>query len=138
LRKTGAFRGFFIAKWVTEQLRNGRNSTIEVKGEITAQDVAIAANTGDPLALAAFERAGKILGIAIVNFLHIFNPARIIFGGGVSKSFDLLLPHINKALKKDVFAPGYLEGLTLTTVALGDDSGLLGALALAREAQIQT
>jgi glucokinase len=130
--------GTAIAKWVTEQLRNGRNSTIEVKGEITAQDVAIAANTGDPLALAAFERAGKILGIAIVNFLHIFNPARIIFGGGVSKSFDLLLPHINKALKKDVFAPGYLEGLTLTTVALGDDSGLLGALALAREAQIQT
>ena len=100
---------------------------------ITSKIVSEAANKGDPLSVKAFERAGKILGIAIVNFIHIFNPTCIIFGGGVSKSINLLIPQIVIALETDVFTPGYCDNLSLTTAALGDDAGLLGALVLARE-----
>jgi glucokinase len=126
--------GTSIAKWVREELEKGKPSSLENRSAITARVIAEAAHQGDLLAIAAFERAGKTLGKAIVNYLHIFNPTLIIFGGGVSKSIDLLLPHINKALETEVFAPGYLDNLTLTTAALGDSAGLMGALALAREA----
>jgi hypothetical protein len=34
-------------------------------------------------------------------------------------------------LKKRVFHPRYMEGLTITRAALGDEMGLLGARALA-------
>jgi hypothetical protein len=35
-------------------------------------------------------------------------------------------------LKKNVFHPHYLDDLIIMKAALGDDAGLLGALALAR------
>jgi glucokinase len=130
--------GTAIAKWVRSEIKNGVKSKLGNHEEITAHMVADAVKSGDPLAKSAYQRAGKTLGIAIVNFLHIFNPTIIIFGGGVSKSIDLLLPYIETALKTDVFAPGYTKDLVLTTAALGDDAGLLGALALARDPQLQS
>ena len=126
--------GTAIAKWVQAEIEKGAKSIVAHDQQITAKGIAIAAKKGDALSVAAFKRAGDVLGIAIVNFLHIFNPTIIIFGGGVSKSIDLFLPYIKKAIDQHVFAQGYSEDLVLTTAALGDDAGLLGALALARHA----
>ena len=126
--------GTAIANWVRGEIEIGVKSLLRNDEKITARRVAEAAKSGDSLANAAYQRAGKGLGIAIVNFLHIFNPTIIIFGGGVSNSIELLLPYIEIALETDVFSPGYTEELVLTTAALGDDAGLLGALALARDA----
>ena len=125
--------GTAIAKWVNEELAGGIQSTLRGIEPLNAQRIAEAAKEGDSLAMAAFERAGTILGKALTDFIHIFNPTMIIFGGGVSKSIDLLLPHIQIAIQENIFAPGYLDDITFTTAALGDDAGLLGALALARE-----
>lgn len=128
--------GTSIAKWTQNEIKNGKSSKLEDNKEITAKMVAVAAKSGDQLSQHAFRRAGKALGLAIVNFLHIFNPSIIIFGGGVSKSIDLFLPYIETAMKTDAFSPGYTQDLVLTTAALGDDAGLLGALALARDPKL--
>ncbi|MBU0512009.1 MAG: ROK family protein, partial [Chloroflexi bacterium] len=125
--------GTAIARWVQAELDNGVPSTLAKVQPVTAQAVAEAARQGDKLALAAFERAGTYLGRALADFLHIFNPSIVIFGGGVSKSVDLFIEHLREAMEKHVISPGYIENLTITTAALGDDSGLMGALALARE-----
>lgn len=125
--------GTAIAKWTIDQIIQGKSSTLTNVMDLNARNVAEAAYNGDPLAISAFTRAGEALGIAIVNFLVIFNPTCIIFGGGVSKSIELLLPHINKALETELFEPSYCQDLILKTAALGDDAGLLGALVLARE-----
>ena len=94
--------------------------------------MAAAAAQGDPLALRAMQRAGAFIGYALADFLHIFNPTIVIFGGGVSKSGELLFSPLRIALEERVLSPGYLQDLVLTTAALGDDAGLMGALALAR------
>jgi glucokinase len=125
--------GTAIAAWVKEELARGTRSTLLGAEPFNARRIAEAAKGGDPLALAAFERAGTTLGKALTDFVHIFNPSMIIFGGGVSNSINLLLPHIENAMQENIFAPGYLDDLKITTAALGDDAGLLGALALARE-----
>jgi len=127
--------GTAIANWVGEEIEKGKTSSLQNIDLITARIVAEAANQGDLLSIEAFNRAGNILGIAIVNFLHIFNPTLIIFGGGVSASLNLLLPQIQKALDTEIFAPGYCDNLNLTPAILGDDAGLLGALVLARGAE---
>jgi predicted NBD/HSP70 family sugar kinase len=44
----------------------------------------------------------------------------------------LLFHPFRESLKKHVFHPHYLDELVITAAALGDDAGLLGALALAR------
>jgi hypothetical protein len=44
----------------------------------------------------------------------------------------LLFKPFEASLRKSVFHPHYLDDLVITKAALGDDAGLLGALALAR------
>lgn len=121
-----------IARYINEQLAAGMKSTLQADPNLSARQVADAALKGDALARAAFERAGEYLGIAVANYLHIFDPSVLIFGGGVSQVGDLLFVPFEKSLREQVFHPRYLEKLVITRAALGDDAGLLGALALAR------
>ncbi|HKJ39884.1 MAG TPA: ROK family protein, partial [Anaerolineales bacterium] len=86
----------------------------------------------DTLAISAFNQAGHYLGIAVANFLAIFDPSILVFGGGVSQVGDLLFKPFEESLRQHVFHPHYLDDLVITKAALGDDAGLLGALALAR------
>lgn len=127
--------GTAIAHWVEQQLSEGAESSLKAFTNITALHVSEAANRGDQLAIDALQRAGNFLGIAIAGFLHIFNPTVVIIGGGVSRSGDTLLEPMRAAIQQHVMTPQYIENLTITTAALGDDAGLLGALALARSPQ---
>lgn len=124
--------GTGIAYYANEQLGLGRESSMQGKGEVTAKDVAEAAKAGDPLALETFARASKYLALGVVNYLHIFNPSAIIFGGGVASVGDLLFDPIREMMPKLVYSPTYLEGLHFAMAELGDDVGLLGCLALTR------
>ncbi|HVP20801.1 MAG TPA: ROK family protein [Anaerolineaceae bacterium] len=124
--------GTAIARFVAGQLAQGRASTLTAIPQPNAHDVSVAADAGDELAIEALERAGKYMGIAIANYLHIFNPSIVVLGGGVSHSGGHFFIPMRQSLKESVFSPGYLENLTLTTAELGDDMGLLGALALAQ------
>jgi glucokinase len=121
-----------IARWVEQELRQGVSSLLPVNKPLTAKDVSKAASQGDKLAQAALERAGTYLGIAIADFLHIFNPSIVIVGGGVSQSGEAFFAPMRLAMSEHVISQKYIENLTLTTCALGDDVGLMGALALAQ------
>lgn len=121
-----------IARYVCEQMKAGKASALDLQPNPSAVQVAEAARQGDALAISAFERAGFYLGIAVANYLAIFDPSILIFGGGVSQAGDLLFKPFRRSLEEHVFHPHYLDNLIITRAALGDDAGLLGALALAR------
>ncbi|MGB8980369.1 MAG: ROK family protein [Anaerolineales bacterium] len=121
-----------IARYVVEQIKAGQQSTLESQPNVSAAQIADAARAGDALAISAFERAGHYLGIAVANYLAIFDPSILIFGGGVSQVDELLFKPFEESLHKHTFHPHYLDNLVITKAALGDDAGLLGALALAR------
>jgi glucokinase len=122
--------GTAIVRFVIERINAGDQSALQPGAGLSARDVAEAARSGDALAIAAYRRAGKYLGIAVANFLHSFDPSIVIFGGGVSQSGDLLFKPFEASLQENVFNPAYLENLVITTAALGDDAGLFGALTL--------
>lgn len=119
-------------RFVHEQLEAGQSSTLQADPNLTPALIANAALTGDTLAISAFERAGYYLGMAVANYLAVFDPSILIFGGGVSQVGDLLFKPFEDSLRRHIFHPHYLDDLTITKAALGDDAGLLGALALAR------
>jgi glucokinase len=129
-----------ITRYVKEQLKAGQTSTLrfdeaqheQARPNLNAAVIAEAARAGDALAISAFERAGYYLGIAAANYLAIFDPSILIFGGGASQVGDYLFKPFEDSLRKHTFHPQYLENLVITKAALGDDAGLLGALALAR------
>lgn len=124
-----------IARWVEAEIKKGVPSSLGTLERITTKQVAEAANLGDDLSTRALDRAGTYIGRALADILHIFNPSIIVLGGGVSRSGDLLMNPIRKEMEARVMNPHYLDNLTLTTAALGDETGLLGALALARETE---
>ena len=123
-----------IARYVNEQIQAGRQGETSLRphSNLSAAQVADAALQGDLLAISAFERAAHYLGIAVANYLAIFDPSILIFGGGVSQVGELLFKPFEESLRKHTFHPHYLDNLVVAKAALGDDAGLLGALALAR------
>jgi len=121
-----------IARYVTTQIQAGHESSLLSTPNLTTVQIADAALRADSLAVAAFARAGHYLGIAVANYLAIFDPSIVIFGGGVSQVGELLFKPFRNSLEKHVFHPHYMDDLVVTKAALGDDAGLLGALALAR------
>ncbi len=121
-----------IVRYVLSELQAGARSSMRLGDPLTARVIADAAVHGDALAVSAYRRAGEYLGIGVANFLCSFDPSIVIFGGGVSQVGPLLFDPFHASLRKRVFHPRYLEGLKIEMAALGDDAGLLGALALAQ------
>lgn len=122
-----------IVRWVKSKLEDESLKELFPEGELTAKLVSDAAENGNELALAAYERSGKYIGLAIADLLHIFNVSRIIIGGGVSRAGEMLFDPIRKSVNEYVISDVFLENLQIMPAALGDDSGLMGALVLSRE-----
>lgn len=122
-----------IVRWVKAQLADESLKEHFPEGELTAKLVSDAAETGNELAVAAYERAGKYIGMAITDLLHVFNVSKIIIGGGVSMAGALLFDPIRDYVQEYSMSDIYLEGLDIIPAALGDDCGLMGALVLSRE-----
>lgn len=123
--------GTAIAKYVSEQIALGTESSLASISNPSAKDVSQAAMEGDALAIQAITRAGIYIGHTLADFLNIFNPSIVILGGGVIAAGDLILDPIKKALPEYILGRVYLEHLQIVTAALGDDVGLIGGLALA-------
>jgi fructokinase len=105
---------------------------------------AIAARTGLPASDVADDHpvwplVTTYAAAALTNLILAFSPQRIVVGGGLRPR--LLTPHLHRVVQGQL--NGYLrtpklqDGLDSFLVApgLGDDAGVLGAIALARLAQ---
>ena len=96
---------------------------------VTARTVALAAEAGIPLAQEIITLAAEALGVGLVNILHIFNPERIILGGGVTQMGALLLePALRVVEERTMAVPRKAADIVLAQ--LGNDVGLIGAGAL--------
>ena len=122
-----------IVRWIKSRLEDESLLEHFPVGDLTAKQISEAAESGNELAIAAYERAGKYIGLAIADLLHIFNTSLVIIGGGVSRAGDLLFEPIRKSVHASVISDAYLDNLHILPAALGDDSGILGALVLSRE-----
>lgn len=98
----------------------------------TPEELAHAAQQGDQAALSAFERLGTHLGAGLASLLNLLNLEGIVIGGGVSASFDLIAPAIQRTMRSRSF-PQISAGVELRKSLLGDDAGLLGGAMLAAE-----
>lgn len=92
-----------------------------------------AAQAGDPVAQQLLQRSAHHLGVATANLLSVLNPACLILGGSVLQHCEGLRTHALATMHQHISTPA-LDTLNIATPQLGDDAGLLGAIALARQA----
>lgn len=104
-------------------------ATMGAGAPIDAAHIAAAARQGDAAALSVMQRHADYLGRGFTNLVHLFSPELVIMGGGVAQAFDCLSVGIHAALRRDALQP--FKEIEVVPAALGTNSGLVGAAALA-------
>lgn len=104
-----------------------RNVTYD---KLTAKMITDAAKTGDPLARAAFEYTGLILGTRLADLVAILNPEAIFFFGGLANAGELLMDPVRRYMEDYMF-PVFKGKVKLLLSGLQDkNAAVLGAAAL--------
>ncbi|CCH56441.1 ROK family protein [Fibrisoma limi BUZ 3] len=96
---------------------------------ISTTGLVAAAAEGDELALQIWNEVGEMLGEGLAALIKILDIKQVLIGGGLSASYDYILPAVHKTL--DYWLnPYYKNGLLIKRATLGNDAGLLGAASL--------
>jgi glucokinase len=121
-----------IVNTARARLHRGETSSLSRfdPAKITAREVAAAARGGDRLALDVFNRAGRLLGIAVANMVSLFDPQIIILGGGMATAADLYLESLCNTMQKRA-QPLAARQVKLVVSKLGERANLLGCARLA-------
>lgn len=99
-----------------------------VKSGVIAQ----ALKKKDKLTCEIMTKAALSLGAAAVSMRHFMDPEMIILGGGLIEACGFfVMPIVKKTFEGDRYFPK--KGCRIVHSALGDDSIILGAVALVRE-----
>jgi glucokinase len=125
-----------IERDIREAIDSGRESAIAelLDGDLSrvksgALKKALAA--GDGLVTEVMNHACEVLGYACLSVQHLIDPEVIVLGGGVVEACgDFVMPIVEKILREDPFLGGQPGGRVVES-QLGDDAGVLGAVALA-------
>jgi len=110
---------------------------LEENGTLTPVDVGAASAAGDAYATQMIRRGGRLVGEVLANLINVFNPSRIVIGGGLLRLGPLLLAEI-KSSALHASTPLATTNLSIVQTALDDRAGVIGAAWLASESLIDT
>lgn len=98
--------------------------------KMTGTEISDAALNGDAIALAAFEKTGKILGSKIADTIAHLDPEAIILSGGLSKAGNILLNPVKTHMARCLFHAYKGKVKVLLSTSTSSDA-VLGPAALA-------
>lgn len=99
-------------------------------GELNSKAVFEAATKGDEVAKEVFAFTGKVLGMALANFVMFSSPEAIILFGGLTKAGDLILKPTREHLEANVIEIFQNKVKILVSHLKESDAAILGASAL--------
>ncbi|WJZ00370.1 Glucokinase [Corynebacterium hansenii] len=103
-----------------------------IDGTATGSDVMLAAQGGDPLAVAAVGDFADWLGRALALVADVFDPELIVIGGGVAQAADQYLERARAVFATEITGAGHRPTARIEVARLGADAGMIGAADLAR------
>jgi glucokinase len=83
---------------------------------------------GDTVAGEVVDHCLNVWGATAVAAVHAFDPELLIFGGGVMKSADSILPFLEKYVRENAWTPW--GTVRIRAAKLGNQAALLGAVPL--------
>lgn len=135
-----------ITRVLVEEIRRGRPSVLgallteegfdegapggtAIRSGVLAKAVA----EKDELVLETIHDAARYLGLGLASAINLYNPGRIIIGGGVVEAVPLLFEIAAPIARREALAiPG--RAVKLVPSKLGDNAGVVGAALLGAEA----
>lgn len=131
--------GIHIARRARERLTKGESSlmnetTAANNGEVTAKTVVEAVRRKDKLAVEIWDETCRFLAIGIANSITLLAPEAVVIGGGIAAAAgEILFAPLRRLLPQFVsMIPA--EKINILPAELGSESGVCGALVLAKKA----
>lgn len=135
---TGCLEMYSSARGIVQSFREALGKTSGgVPGQleqISSEQIYEAAGAGNEIAVRVMKDMGRMLGIGIASLINIFNPERIVVGGGVKDAWPLFIGATREEIMKRAFAVP-AKRTEIVPSELGDDAGMVGAAAVAFEFQ---
>ncbi len=130
----GCFEHFASGEGITKLAKSLLSEQGDYSGELRhidseslkTSDVFTAFESGDPVAVSVIRLCVEFWGMAVANLVSLFNPEKIIMGGGVFGPGLTLLPDILEEAAKWA-QPVSIRQLSLEASGLEGDAGVYGA-----------
>ena len=121
---------YYLVGRARAAIGSGVHSSLETANPLDAAAIFEAARQGDYFALNLIDRAGSALGRACAMALQILDLERIVIGGGLARSADLLIPRIMSVAGTRTFGEIF-DRASFVAAELGHQAGAIGAAATA-------
>lgn len=105
--------------------------------KIEGPHVTAAAEDGDELGRELLSELGRWIGEGCASLAAVLDPEVFVVGGGVIGAGDLLIEPARVAYVENLPARGHRPVAPIRAAAMGNDAGIVGAAALAREVSHQ-
>jgi glucokinase len=129
-KNVGCLEMYASARGIVQSYREAIGQRDEAEKPITSEEIYALARQGSAIAVRVMKNMGTMLGIGIANLINIFNPDRIVIGGGVKDAWPLFIDSVREEVMRRAFeVPA--KRTEIVPSLLGDDAGILGAAAVA-------
>jgi glucokinase len=106
-------------------------AALDADGRVSGRDLVTAAEEGDSDAVLVFGRFARMLGVAIAGYVNVFEPERIVIGGGLSRASHLFFERaVQEAGARAL--PALYRRVEVSLAQGGPDAGVIGAGLLAQ------
>lgn len=138
-RDCGCFEYYASGKGITEHAKkllkeesSGKDNFLKTAdpSKLTTVEVFEAYDRNDPVAVEVLDKAVVMWGMAAANFVSLFNPEKIIFGGGVFGPAVKFLDAIMKEALKWA-QPVSIRNVRFEPSSLGNDAAIFGSAYMA-------
>jgi predicted NBD/HSP70 family sugar kinase len=137
--KTGCLEavagGWALVRDAEQAIREGTDSSLAGKAKkegLTLEDITLAVQGGDSLAIALIQKSARVAGETISALVNMFNPGVIVIGGAIASAGEVFLAEVRQRVY-ELSLPLATRDLTITLSVNDEREPLRGGAELARE-----
>ncbi len=102
------------------------------EGKVSGRTAFEAAKAGDEAGIAVVKQYTEYVASGLVSVINIFQPEKLVIGGGISKEGDYLLNPIKEYCNAHEYNK-YLDKVDISIATLFNDAGIIGAALSAKK-----
>ncbi len=97
-----------------------------IKQEINGKYILKRYQENELLAIDTISKYSEFVGMGLAGYINVFNPKKIVIGGGVSAAGEFFIEKIKRGIKKFVIDECF-KNVEIVAAKLGNNAGFIGA-----------
>lgn len=123
----GCLQALATGPAIAKRARKKIDSSSNRSNQLTGECIYSLAMKGNTIYKDILIKTGEYIGIGLTNLIHLLDPDKIVLGGGVMNSSEIILPKIKQTVRERVLTEA-AEQTEIVVTSLGNDATLFGAI----------